>query len=296
MKSAYKEEIVMKKKWCIALALVMAFSIFAAGCGEKKAKGDDVMDDDASLSDIKAKGTLIVGCDEEFPPMAFRDATGEITGFDTELAKMVGEKIGVEVVIQPIDWSTKEMALSSRKIDVIWNGYTINKSRNSKVEYTKPYLNNQQVIVVKADSPVATTADLAGKVVGTQSNSAGLDAIRANSEFNESLAEVREYDTFPQALLDLEGRTDAVVMDRVVIGYVMTQETGKYKILDEALGNEYYGIGCRKGGVALRVAIDKALDELMEDGSIEKLSTEWFGSNVVIRDVEKLTSEEIEAM
>lgn len=285
-----------KKRWCLALALVMIFSIFAAGCGKKATNTNDVDQDDASLADIKAKGTLIVGCDDEFPPMAFKDANGEIIGFDTALAYMVGEKLGVEVVIQPIDWSTKEMALSSRKIDVIWNGYTIDKSRNDKVEYTKPYLNNQQVVVVKADSDIATLADLAGKVVGTQSNSAGLSALKANEELLESLAELKEYDTFPKALLDLEGRTDAVVMDKIVIGYLMTQEPGKYKLLEETMGDEYYGIGCRKGGVALRVAIDNALDELMADGSIEKLSTEWFGSNIVIRDVEKLTNDDLDKL
>lgn len=286
----------MKKKWYMIVMLVMVFTLVATGCGKKGGGGSDVDQDDASLADIKAKGTLVVGCDEEFPPMAFRDANGEITGFDTELAYAVGEKLGVEVVIQPIDWSTKEMALSSRKIDLIWNGYTINKSRNAKVEYTKPYLNNQQVIVVKADSTVTGTADLAGKVVGTQSNSAGLDAIKADEEFMNSLAGLKEYDTFPKALMDLEGRTDAVVMDKIVIGYVMTQEPGKYKVLDESLGNEYYGIGCRKDGVALRVAVDEALDALMEDGTIEQLSTKWFGSNIVIRDVEKLTDEDIDAI
>lgn len=290
----------MKKKWCLALILVMIFCLAASGCGNKNSDGNsDVDKEDASLSDIIAKGTLIVGVDDEFPPMAFQGANGEITGFDTELARLVGPMLGdegVEIVIQPIDWSTKEMALSSKKIDVIWNGYTINKERNDKVEYTKPYLNNQQVIVVRADSPVTKKEELAGKSVGTQSNSAGLDAINANEVFKDSLTEVKEYDTFPKALLDLEGRTDAVVMDQVVIGYVMTQEPGKYKILDEALGTEYYGIGCRKGGVALRTAIDDALDQMMEDGTIETLSTKWFGSNIVIRDVPKLTDEDIDAM
>ncbi len=274
------------------LILVLVIGMFASGCG-KKGNTDEVTVDDTSLTDIQAKGTLVIGCDDEFPPMGFRDESGEVTGFDIELAKLVAEKLGVEAVVQPIDWKTKEMSLESKKIDVIWNGYTIDKDRNSKVEYTKPYLNNQQVIVVNVDSPVNTKEELAGKVVGAQANSSGLKAIKSDSEFKDSLTELKEYDTYPQALLDLKGRIDAVVIDKILIGYVMAQEPDTYRILEETMGDEYYGIGCRKSGVALRVAIDKALDELMEDGSIEALSTEWFGSNIVIRDVEKLSDEDL---
>lgn len=280
------------KKWSLLLVLVLIIGVFATGCG-KSGGADEVTVDDTSLTDIQAKGTLVIGCDDEFPPMGFRDESGEVTGFDIELAKLVAEKLGVEAVVQPIDWKTKEMSLESNKIDVIWNGYTIDKERNGKVEYTKPYLNNQQVIVVKANSPIKTKEDLAGKIVGAQSNSSGLKAINSDEAFKDSLAECKEYDTYPQALLDLEGRIDAVIIDKILIGYVMTQEADTYRILDETMGDEYYGIGCRKGGIALRMAIDDALDELMKDGSIEALSTEWFGSNIVIRDVEKLTDEDL---
>ncbi|MEA4987825.1 MAG: amino acid ABC transporter substrate-binding protein [Anaerovorax sp.] len=280
------------RKWSWILVLVLIIGVFATGCGTK-GETDEVTLDDTSLTDIQAKGTLVVGCDDEFPPMGFRDENGEVTGFDIELAKLVAEKLGVEAVVQPIDWKTKEMSLESNKIDVIWNGYTIDKERNGKVEYTKPYLNNQQVIVVKADSEINAKADLADKVVGAQANSSGLKAIKSDEAFKDSLAELKEYDTYPQALLDLEGRIDAVVIDKILIGYVMTQEPDTYRILDETMGDEFYGIGCRKGGVALRMAIDDALDELMEDGSIEALSTEWFGSNIVIRDIEKLTDEDL---
>ncbi|WP_324823789.1 amino acid ABC transporter substrate-binding protein [Sinanaerobacter sp. ZZT-01] len=280
------------KRWSWILVLVLLIGVFATGCG-KKGNSNEVTVDDTSLTDVQAKGTLVIGCDDEFPPMGFRNESGEVTGFDIELAKLVAEKLDVEAVVQPIDWKTKEMSLESNKIDVIWNGYTIDKERNGKVEYTKPYLNNQQVIVVKADSKINTKADLADKIVGVQANSSGLKAIKKDKEFESTLAELKEYDTYPQALLDLTGRTDAVVIDKILIGYVMTQEPDTYRILDETMGDEYYGIGCRKSGVALRVAIDDALDELMNDGSIEALSTKWFGSNIVIRDVEKLTDEDL---
>jgi len=267
-------------------------SVFAIGCGGG-AEEEAAADVDTSLTDLQERGTMIVGIDDQFPPMGFVGEDGEITGFDVELAKMVAEKLGVEAEIQPIDWAAKEMELNSGNIDVIWNGYTINADRIKQVEFTKPYLNNEQVIVVAADSTYKTKADLEGKIVGAQVESAGLEALKADEEFAATLAEIPEYDDYMMALLDLgSSRLDGIAIDKIYIGYAMAQEPGKYRILDESLQDEYYGIGCAKGAVALREAIDQAIDELFEDGSIEALSTKWFGENIVIRDVDRLTAED----
>lgn len=284
----------MFKKVSILLVLVLIMSVFAVGCGggtDEKPSGDA----DTSLTDLQAKGTLVVGIDDQFPPMGFVGEDGEITGFDVELAKLVAEKLGVEAEPQPIDWSAKEMELSSGNIDVIWNGYTITAERIEQVEFTKPYLNNEQVLVVANDSPYKTKADLKGKIVGAQVESAGLSALKADSVLSSSVADIPEYDDYMMALLDVgSSRLDAIAIDKILIGYTMSQDPGKYRVLDESLDDEYYGIGCAKGAVALREAIDKALDELYEDGSIEKLSTKWFGENIVIRDVDQLTADDFE--
>jgi polar amino acid transport system substrate-binding protein len=154
-------------------------------------------------------------------------------------------------------------------------------------------LNNQQVLVVANDSVVKTKADLEGKVVGAQVESAGLDALNADTDLVASVADIPEYDDYNMALLDLgTSRLDALAIDKIYIGYTMAQNPGKYRVLDETLSDEYYGIGCAKGAVALREAIDKALDELYADGSIEELSTKWFGENIVIRDVDQLTADD----
>lgn len=283
----------MSKKISFLLILVLVFSIVAVGCGS--GESEDSEGADTSLADIQAKGSLVVGCDDAFPPMGFIGDDGEITGFDIELAAMVGEKLGVEAIPKAIEWSSKEMELSSGNIDVIWNGYTINKERNEQVEFTKPYLNNEQVLVVLEDSDIQAKAELEGKAVGAQSQSSGLDALYADEEFSSALSQIPEYDDYLYALLDLEtGRIDAVAVDKVLIGYSIQQQPGKYRILDEGLSDEYYGIGSAKGSVALRQAIDTAIDELWEDGSIEELSTKWFGENIVIRDVEKLTADDFE--
>lgn len=279
----------------LVLVLVLIMSIFAVGCGGGAAEEEATPDADASLTDLQAKGTMIVGIDDQFPPMGFVGEDGEITGFDVELSKLVAEKLGVEAEIQPIDWSAKEMELNSGNIDVIWNGYTITAERIEQVEFTKPYLNNEQVLVVANDSTYNAKADLEGKIVGAQVESAGLAALNADTEFAGTLTEVPEYDDYMMALLDLgSSRLDGIAIDKIYIGYTMAQEPGKYRMLDESLSDEYYGIGCAKGAVALREAIDKALDELYEDGSIEALSTKWFGENIVIRDVDQLTANDFE--
>ncbi len=286
------------RKISLLLCLMLVLGVLAAGCGDKgKDDGGDqnqVSSEDTSLTDVQAKGTLVVGCDDGFPPMGFVGDNDEITGFDIELAKAVAEKMGVKAEVKAIDWPSKEMSLNSGKIDVIWNGYTINKDRNGQVEFTKPYLNNKQVIVVLKDSAVMTKADLAGKVVAAQEDSSGLDAIQGDEEFANSVSAVNTYAQYLPALMDLQnGRVEAVVIDNVVIDYVMNQTPGVYRVLAEDMGSEYYGIGCRKDGVALREAIDQALDEMAEDGTLDKLSGKWFGSNIVIRDVPKLTDEEL---
>lgn len=286
----------MFKKISFLLILVLVVGSLATGCGKTdtpdqggEGDGENVVAD-TSLIDLQARGTLVIGCDDAFPPMGFVGDDGKITGFDIELGQMVAEKLGVKGEAKPIDWSTKELELNGGKIDVIWNGYTITKLRHEKVEFTKPYLNNEQVLVVAADSPYQTKADLKGKIVGAQTDSSGLDALIADEKFASDLKNMPEYEDYLYALLDLgTSRLDAAAVDKVLIGYQMQQNPGKYRVLDEILGREYYGIGCAKDAVALREAIDQALDELWADGSIETLATKWFGENLVIRDVEKLT-------
>ena len=123
---------------------------------------------------------MIIGIDDKFAPMGFRDENNEIVGFDIDMAKAAAEKMGIDVKIQPIDWKTKESELSSGRIDLIWNGYTITDERKEKVLFTKPYLKNAQVVVTLADSEITKLDDLAGKNIGIQSLSSAVDALNAN--------------------------------------------------------------------------------------------------------------------
>ncbi|MGX9136019.1 amino acid ABC transporter substrate-binding protein [Rummeliibacillus sp. JY-2-4R] len=259
----------MKRFAIMTMFVVAIFSIMAGCSSNKSASKDDK--------------TLIIGVDDTFAPMGFRDKDNKIVGFDIDYANAAAKEMGYTAKIQPIDWSTKESELSSGRIDLIWNGYTITDERKQKVNFTKPYLKNAQVVVTLANSKIAKLDDLNGKVVGLQSQSSAADALNANP-IKSKLKNVSEYKDNVMALNDLKsGRTDAVVIDEVVIDYYMSKEKGTFKVLNESLAPEEYGVGVKKGNDELLNKLQKALDKLNQDGTAAEISKKWFGENKVLK-------------
>ncbi|WP_028549037.1 amino acid ABC transporter substrate-binding protein [Paenibacillus sp. UNC451MF] len=262
----------MKRLAAMALVITAAISIFT-GCSSTK---------DASSASGDSK-KLVIGIDDKFAPLGFRDEKNEIVGFDIDYAKAAVEKMGSTAVFQPIDWKTKESELSSGRIDLIWNGYTITDERKAKVLFTKPYLKNAQVVVTLAKSNLTKLDDLTGKVVGLQSLSSASDALN-ESPIKSKIKNVTEYADNVLALNDLKiGRVDAVVIDEVVINYYMSKDKGTFKLMNESLAPEEYGIGVKKGNEALLQKLQKALDEMNQDGSAAKISQKWFGEDKVLK-------------
>ncbi|MFJ8259063.1 amino acid ABC transporter substrate-binding protein [Peribacillus asahii] len=260
----------MKRIATMILTLVAMFSILTA-CGTAEDKGTD------------QKDTLVIGIDDQFAPMGFRDENNEIVGFDIDYAKAAAEKMGMTAEFQPIDWKTKESELSSGRIDLIWNGYTITDERKEKVLFTKPYLENAQVVVTLTDSKLKKLDDLSGKVVGIQALSSASDALNANP-IKSKIKTVTEFKDNVLALSDLKtGRIDAVVIDEVVINYYMSKEKDTFKLLDESLAPEQYGVGVKKGNEELLEKLQKALDEMNEDGTAAEISEKWFGEDKVLK-------------
>jgi polar amino acid transport system substrate-binding protein len=173
---------------------------------------------DNSLQYIMDKGEIVLGLDESFPPMGFRDSkTGEITGYDIDLAKEMAKRLGVTLKIQPIDWAAKEMELDSKNIDMIWNGMSVTDERVQNMFLSKPYLANTQCIIVAADSPIKTKADLAGKKVALQEGSSAMEAVQADEATYATIGELVTFAENLTAYMDLKaGRVDAFVVDRVV--------------------------------------------------------------------------------
>ena len=227
-----------------------------------------------------AGGTLIVGFDQDFPPMGFVGDNGEYTGFDLNLAKEVASRLGLEYKAQPIAWDSKDMELESGNIDCIWNGFTIT-GREDDYIWTTPYMANKQVFVVANDSDIKSQADLAGKVVEVQADSSAEAALKENQDLANTFGQLLTTPDYNTAFMDLEqGAVDAVAMDVIVAGYQIKQRNADFKILDDSLSEEEYGVGFKKGNTELRDKVQGALEEMAADGTLAKISDEWFGEDV----------------
>lgn len=275
----------MRKVLAMLLAAMMLTAMFA-GCGdqktETKGQGDKQQQEqtDDSFQKIKDKGVFVLGFDENFPPMGFKEGS-EYTGFDIELARALFQRLGIELKLQPIDWKANIMELNSGNVDCLWNGLTITEDRKKEIIFSEPYLKNEQVVVVMDSSPVKTLADLEGKKLGLQSGSSANEALDANEVFKSSLGEVVPFKDNMTAFMDLEsGGLDAVLVDSIVAGYNITTSGKPYRILDEKLAPEEYGIGFRKGDVALRDAVNAELEKMAADGTLAQISTKWFASDI----------------
>ncbi len=273
----------MKKFLSVLLAMSLGVAVVGCGTASSNDNSSSEATSEASADSTTTGDKIIVGLDDQFPPMGFRDENNEIVGFDIDLAKAAGEKMGVDVEFQPIDWDSKELELNSGKIDLIWNGFSITDERKETMEFTQPYLDNKMIIIVNEGSDIKTKADLAGKNVGIQAGSSAVDAVEKDDIHNE-FASMPTYDTNVLALSDLEvGRVDAVVADQVVARYYLAQnQDKKFVILDDDFGSEVYGIAAKKGNTELVDKLQTALDELSEDGTSAEISKKWFGEDIVV--------------
>ena len=272
----------MKKRLALILALAMMATTVLAGCGSKEdtsdadegAKTEDAQEVDGDNDDT----TFVVGFDAAFPPYGYKDDNGEYVGFDLDLAQEVCDRNGWELVKQPIDWDSKDMEIESGTIDCIWNGFTMN-GREDDYTWSEAYIDNKQVVVVRTDSGIESFDDLAGKLVEVQTDSSALAALqedqKALADTFGNLTEIAEYNT---AFMDLEsGACDAIAMDIGVAYYQINsrENSGDYKILDEEISSEQYGIGFKKGNTELRDKVQATLDEMAADGTIEEIAEKY---------------------
>ncbi len=264
------------KKLTTLLAASLTAGLLLSACGKKE-------EAPAATASAPAPAVtkIVVGLDDHFPPMGFRDDKNELVGFDIDMAREAAKRLGMEVEFKPIDWSAKEAELNGRRIDVLWNGLTITEERKANIGFTAPYLENHQIVIVTAKSPVKTKAELAGKIVGVQEGSSAVDAVKKDPAGN-ALKELKQFGDNVTALMDLSaGRLDAIVVDEVVGRYYAAKKPGDYVVLEENFGTEDYGVGVRKDDTELLAKIDKAMADMKADGAAAKISTQWFGTNIV---------------
>ena len=269
-----------------AMMMVAMLAVFA-GCSSSSDTNSGTADSgtaqDNSLQNVLDKGTLVLGLDDSFPPMGFRDENNNIVGFDIDVATEVANRMGVELKLQPIEWSTKEMELNTGSVDCLWNGLSIDDERKQAMDLSEPYMTNRMVLVVLNDSEYTDQASLAGKTIGVQNGSTA-EKILEESDFSKTIGNTIVFKDNVTAFMELETKgIDAIFMDEGVANYAITSQNKDFKVLEDGLTEEEYAVGFKKGNTALKNEVQKYIDEMKADGTMTQISEKWFGKDVVSR-------------
>ena len=259
----------MKKLMMVMCAACAAAAVFT-GC-------DQAADKPAENGKMK----FVVGFDADFPPYGFKDGK-EYKGFDLDLAREVCARKGWTFVANPINWDAKDMELNSGAISCIWNGFTM-QGRETGYTWTEAYVDNSQVVLVKAGSAIKALKDLAGKKVGVQTDTPVQKALAGKDEekkdvgaLGKTFAGLVVMPNYNQAVMDLDsGAVDAVALDVGVAKKKMADMPGKFELLKEIVMTETYGIGFKKGNTQLRDEVQATLKELVKDGTMAKIAEKY---------------------
>ena len=259
----------MKKIFLLLLTVLLI-----GGCGEEK-----------NSADIKnSNQTFTVGFDE-FAPMGFTDENGNIVGFDVELAKEAAKRLGVEFEFKPIEWNSKEAELKSGRINIIWNGLDITPEGQQHILFSKPYMDNRQILLVKKGNPknIKSLEDLSGKLVATQAGSNSETYVDENEKLRNSFAKFSTYRTIGEGFAALNGeKYDVLIIDEIAARYEVNKNPNMFEIVSVTVGPvTEFGIGFRKGNTELRDRVQKVFDEMIADGTAAKISKQWFGTNLI---------------
>ena len=263
----------MKKIFLLLLIVLMI-----GGCGDSK-------DDSKDVDSMKYKNVLTIGIDESFAPMGFRDENGEIVGFDVDLAKETAKRMGVEIEFKPISWSNKEQEIISGNVDMIWNGLDITDEYKEYMIFSKPYMDNRQILLVNKGNihRIYSLSDLEGKVVATQAGSNSEDYINEHEDLKKSFAVFRTYHDLQEGFEALgKEHFYVLIIDEIAARYEMIKHPGEFEIIEVTVGpHTEFGIGFRKDNVALRDKVQKAFEEIVADGTAKRISEKWFQADLI---------------
>lgn len=274
----------MKKIISLLLLAVMTSATFA-GCNSATNSENSSSTSGDDWSYIENKGEMVIGI-TYFEPMNYKDDSGELTGFETEFAEKVCEKLGIKATFQKIDWDSKEVELNSKTIDCIWNGLTITDERKENMDISTPYMENKQVIVTKAENvdKYKKAEDLSGATVVAEKKSAGEEVAKNDKFFTNT--DYIPVDSQAKALLEVKSGT----ADIAVIDYVMSIGTIKngsdYKDLEvvegEGFSPEQYGIAIRKNSPETLKKINDAIQQVADDGELEKIAEKYSLQDLIL--------------
>ncbi len=253
----------------LMLALVLAATVLAAGCGEKKEEPEE----EVTVTTIQ-DGKLLMGSDTTYPPFESIGDDGKPEGFDIDVAEEIAERLGLELEVKSVKWEGIIPGLKTGDYDIVMSAMTITEERLLEINFSDPYIDsNQSIAVQEANEDIEGEEDLVDKVVGVQVDTTG----QFYAEEIEGIKEIRMYDTILFAFQDLElGRIDAIMNDYPVNAFI-SRTRGGTKVVATIQTDEQYGIGVKKGNDALLDAINGALAEIMADGTYDEIYEKWFG-------------------
>ena len=272
----------MKKKFlkaAVAACTLALGAVVLAGCtsGASSSASSSAAADAGTEADASGDiSTLIVGFDNSYPPYGYIGDDGEYTGFDLDLAAAVAEANGWQLELMPIDWDAKDALLGQGDVNCIWNGFTM-EGREDGYTFSEPYMLNEQVIVTRADSGIASEADLAGKVVITQIDSAALDVLEGDQKaLADTFAKLDTISDYNNAFMQLQaGNVDAVACDLSIAAYQMAAKPDVYVQLPDALSSEHYAVGFKKGDDAMAKTVSDTLKAMYADGTVQQLCEKY---------------------
>lgn len=279
----------MKKLVSMAMAAALVLGLAACGSTAGSAESSDSAvsstessaasesaaetSADSDLAYIQGNGKMVIGY-TVYEPMNYTDENGVFTGFDTELATAVCEKLGVEPEFVEITWDTKETELAAKSIDCIWNGLTLTADREANMACTNAYVKNAQVIVMKADGEYTSTADLVGKTIVAEAGSAGETTIQEDENLSQADFVPKTVQT--DCLMEVAaGTADAAILDLTLASAMIGEGTDYANLtIKDELNVEEYGVAFRKGSDVAE-AVNTAFDELKEDGTMQALADKY---------------------
>ena len=228
---------------------------------------------------------ITIGVDDEFAPICFYDERNKLVGFDVDLAKEAANRMGVEVEFKSIDWDNKKEEITSGNIDMIWNGLDITEERKEYMIFTKPYMVDRQVLLVrrKTNENIHSEVDLAGKIVGVQAGSTSDDYLSQDENLIRTFKEYRTYGNFIEVTSALRNKEiDVLVCDELIARYEVNKTPKQLEMINIKIGSvAEMAVGFRKDNVELRDKVQEVFDEMIKDGTAKKISEKWFQADVI---------------
>ncbi len=273
----------MKKIYKVVFLLSFFTLALTTSCGPRVVRKKQ-RDKDISFARIMVKKEITVGLEDNFPPFAFRDEmTAQIKGFDIDLTRAICKKLSVKPKFKRIKWAQKDYLLNSRSIDCIINAFSYSPSRAKTLTLSEPYIRTAGVLAVMENSPYYHIEDLLAKKIGVQAASSMIKTLRTASKKHGGLSNIQTFPSADKALEALEkGEIDAVAHDVLVVNDLAANGGKPYRIIPQPLDADEYVIAFKKGDIIFKEKVEKALLELADEGTLEKISKKWFGSDIVV--------------